>query len=97
MKILVVLLLVVNILGCATLVGSEADRHSYISEEEASEIASRYIVEKNLMWGESTSVRLVFNTYIFSYLTPSDEASQLGGRTLQVDTLTGAVSVPLRF
>lgn len=97
MKILLVLLLVVNFLGCTIPAATEADRHSYISEEEASEIASQYVAEKNFLWGESISVRLIYNTYVFSYLTPLDETPKLSERTLHVDKLTGAVSVPLRF
>lgn len=97
MKILLSLLFVVNMLGCAALVGGDVAQHSYISEEEASEIASQYVSEKNFLWGKSISVRLIYNTYVFSYLTPLDEAPKLGERTLHVDKLTGAVSVPLRF
>ena len=84
-------------LGCAALVGGETDGYSYISQEEASEIASQYVADNNFLWGESISVRLIYNTYIFSYLTPLDETPKLGERTLHVDKLTGAVSVPLRF
>jgi hypothetical protein len=97
MKILAMLLFVFNLLGCAILVGGEAQSDVYLSRDEASEIARKYVEENNFLWGEPTSIRVVYNTYVFSYLTPSEEVQKLSGRTLHVDKLTGAVSVPLRF
>jgi hypothetical protein len=95
MKI-IILLLSLSIIGCSAIVGKN-NNSKLIQLSEAKGIAKNYLMARNMLWGEPTSVRVSSKHYIFFYNTPEHESKIIGGRILNVDKVSGEVSVPPRL
>lgn len=92
-----ILLFLICLSGCAAFTENGSTSPATVNLSDAENIAINYLADKNILWGEPTTIKIVFNKYVFIFTTPESELKSLGERKLIIDTYTGEISFPLRF
>lgn len=90
-----IIIFMCTLTACAGL-GDRGDFHKRIGFFRASQLASDYLVDRNLEWGEPISTRIVEDYVVFFYAAPANiskvEGKKEGDRALYVDIHNGEVS-----